>query len=161
VCHWDDFDDGRGFDAVYTDEVIVHFNRLDEFFNKVRRLLRPGGLMVNKDVHYTRHDYLQMSRGEVFINEIYGFTGNYRTLHEELRLVDEAGFELVWHEQIGRDHYQKTLSRWLSNQFASRDRLVELVGKDFYDRFRIYLKLVRQGFNTPAVTIDVVTGRKV
>ena len=159
--HWEEYEDRAGFDAVYTDEVIVHFHHLGEFFKKVHGLLRPGGLMVNKEVHYTKREYLQLSRGEVFINEIYGFTGNYHTLHEELALVDEAGFELIWHHQIAQEEYRQTLSRWLSNQHANRDRLIELVGKDTYDRFRIYLKLVRAGFNTSVVTIDVMTARKV
>jgi 2-polyprenyl-3-methyl-5-hydroxy-6-metoxy-1,4-benzoquinol methylase len=47
-CHWRDFDDDAGFDAVYTDEAIVHFEDLRGYFEEVRSLLRPGGLMLNK-----------------------------------------------------------------------------------------------------------------
>lgn len=162
ICHWQEFDDSQPFDAIYTDEVIVHFNDLVGFFKKAHRLLKTGGMMVNKEGHFTRKEYLtQLSRGEAFVNEIYGFTGNYRTLYEELHMVDQAGFELAWHHQIDRSHYRTTFDHWLSNMYANRERMIEVSGEDNYRRFRAYLKLVRAGFNTTTPTVDIVASRKV
>jgi cyclopropane-fatty-acyl-phospholipid synthase len=160
VCHWDDYDDEQPFDAIYTDEVIVHFYYLREFFQKANRLLCPGGMMVNKEFHYTSSQYKKPSRGEIYMNETYGFTGNYRTLHEELSMLDAAGFELREVVNIPLEHYQKTMNRWLTLMHENRARLVELVGDEIYNRFRKYVKLGRIALNTPVPTMDVVVGRK-
>lgn len=117
--------------------------------------------MLNKEGHFTRKKYLtKLDRGEVFVNEIYGFTGNYRTLYEELALMDEAGFELVCHEQIDREHYRKTFDHWLTNMYQNREVMINASGKDAYQRFRAYVKLVRAGFNTTVPTVDFIAGRK-
>jgi cyclopropane-fatty-acyl-phospholipid synthase len=161
VRHWAEYEDDEPFDAIYTDEVIVHFNDLLGFFKKAYSLLRPGGMMVNKEGHFTRKEYLtSLSRGEAFVNEIYGFTGNYRTVWEELQMVDEAGFELVTHEQIDRAHYRKTFDQWLSNMFKNKARMIEVSDEKSYKNFRIYVKLVRAGFNTTAPTVDYIASRK-
>src|SRR5215213_5290890 len=53
VTHWRDFRSDLPFDAVYTDEVIVHFSDLDNYFKKVWSVLREGGRMLNKELHFT------------------------------------------------------------------------------------------------------------
>ena len=161
VMHWEDFNDDEGFDAIYTDEVIVHFNDLGGFFEKALCLLKPGGMLVNKEGHFTRKEYLTtLSRGEAFVNEIYGLTGNYRTVWEEMQLLDQAGFEVSDYFQIDRAHYRKTFDHWLSNMFKHREHMIEVASQEAYRNFRIYLKLVRAGFNTPVPTVDIIAGRK-
>jgi len=159
-CHWQDFEDSRGFDAIFTDEVIVHFHDLRGFFAKAHALLRPGGHFLNKELHFNSSRYKQLNRGLVFINEIYGLTGNYRTLGEELMLLDETGFELQVVHQLPPHHYQQTIARWQANMHQHKDRLQALVGVDYYRRFRAYLKLVGRGFNDPHMSIDVVASIK-
>lgn len=162
LCAWEEYEPDQPFDAIYTDEVIVHFNDLLGFFKKASQWLKPGGMMVNKEGHFTRKDYLtKLTRGEVFVNEIYGFTGNYRTVWEELQMVDEAGFELVWHHQVDRSHYQKTFDSWLHNMYQNREVMIKASGKEMYKNFRKYVFLVRAGFNTSIPTVDFIASRKV
>lgn len=158
VCHWEDFQDERGFDAIYTDEVIVHFNNLKGFFDKAFSLLKPGGRMVNKELHFVHPGYTKMTRAGAFVNDIYGTTGNYRTLADELTLLYETGFEAQALRQIPREQYHKTLNRWLENMHASREELVQLVGSDHYRRFRTYLKLAHLIIEN--MTLDIVVGEK-
>lgn len=158
--HWKDYQDERPFDAVFTDEVIVHFHDLDEYFTKVYALLRPSGLMVNKEVHFAHSRYSQMTRAMVFVNEIYGSTGNYRTLAQELTLVEAAGFDLHSVQQLPNRHYQKTLDHWIGNMKGNRQRLEELVGPETYRRFLVYLQLARRSFGHHKVTLEIVTARK-
>lgn len=161
LCHWQEYEDEQGFDAVYTDEVIVHFYDLLGFFNKVYSVLKPGGRMVNKEVHYSRQSYLDaLSRGEAFINKIFGETGNYRTLGEELQLVDQAGFEMEWHTQYDIAHYGKTMDSWLTNMHTHKARMIEVSDEETYKNFRIYCKLARGGFNTTVPKMDIVVSRK-
>lgn len=162
LCPWESFEPEAPFDAIYTDEVIVHFNDLLGFFKKAHSWLKPGGMMVNKEGHFTRKEYLtQLSRGEAFVNEIYGLTGNYRTVWEELQMVDEAGFELVWHHQIDRSHYRTTFDHWLSNMYKNREVMIKASGEKMYKDFRKYVFLVRAGFNTSIPTVDIIASRKV
>jgi cyclopropane-fatty-acyl-phospholipid synthase len=158
--HWRDFDAERGFDAVLTDEVIVHFSDLGGFFAKAYSLLHDGGRMLNKELHFTHRRYAQMTRAMSYVNEIYGSTGNYRTLAEELTLVGDAGFDVQTVHQIPRRHYQLTLSRWMANMQAHRAALEALVGADYYHRFRTYLNVVRHVLRGHTMTMDVVVAHK-
>ena len=161
VCHWRDFEDADRFDAVFTDEVIVHFHDLQGFFAQVRQLLKPDGLMVNKELHFVTSQVKQLTRSMIFLNRIFEETGNYRMLHEELALLDQTGFILERIEQIPVADYQKTAAGWLANMQCNRARLEELVGAEHYQRFRTYLRIVRKmhGSARPPMTLDVVAAR--
>lgn len=155
-CHWQVFEDQEGFDAIYSDEVIVHVNDLGGFFAKAHQLLRPGGRMVNKELHFTNRQHAVMGRGDVFVHEIYGLTGNYRTLAEELTLLDQHGFELRQVRHLPREHYLRTIDRWQSNMYEHRERLEALVGRDYYRQFRTYLKLAYRIACSNKMTLDIV-----
>ncbi len=158
--HWRDYVDDEGFDAVYTDEVIVHFHDLDEYFAKVHSLLREGGWMLNKELHNVHPVYDKVNRATDRINEIYGFTGNYRTLAEELTLANAAGFEIQQIVQFPREYYLKTDGCWIANMENNKERLTELLGADYYRKFLIYLKIVYRMFSNDKFTIDAILSRK-
>lgn len=160
VQHWQEFADREPFDAVLTDEVIVHFHDLGGFFSRVAGLLREGGRMLNKELHFVHPRYAIVTRAMAFVNEIYGSTGNYRTLGDELRLANDAGFDVQTVHQIDRRHYRRTLDRWLENMHAHRDELTALAGAAYYRRFRTYLKIVRGVLGDETMTLDVVVSRK-
>ncbi|HEV2249223.1 MAG TPA: class I SAM-dependent methyltransferase [Candidatus Limnocylindria bacterium] len=160
VRHWREYAADEPFDAVFTDEVIVHFQDLGGFFARVNGLLRAGGWMLNKELHFVHERYATVTRAMAFVNDIYGSTGNYRTLADELRLANGAGFDVAVVHQIAREHYQRTLDRWLANMRAHRERLVALSGPDHYRRFRTYLKVVRGVLGGETMTLDVVGSRK-
>lgn len=157
---WQDFEDEQGFDAIVTDEVIVHFNDLGGFFNKAYSLLHEGGRMVNKELHFTHPTYSRMSRAMLVVHEIYGLTGNYRTLGEELNLNYESGFEVRHIHQIDLANYLRTATAWHDNMYANKDQLIAAAGKDFYRHFRSYLKIIHGLFKGPAMTLDIVASRK-
>ena len=159
-CHWRDFHDERGFDVVFTDEILAHVTDLGGFFAKTHALLRPGGRVLNKELHFTHSRYKQLSRAATFIHEIYGLTGNYRTLGEELTLLDENNFAPQIVHQIPQEHYRKTAARWLANMYQHKEELQALVGAESYRRFRIYLKIVHKLFTRRTMTIDVIVAAK-
>jgi cyclopropane-fatty-acyl-phospholipid synthase len=160
-CHWRDYaGQEASFDAVYTDEVIVHFNDLGGFFEKAYSVLREGGRMVNKELHFTHKRYAEMTRGLSLINEIYGSTGNYRPLGEELTLANDAGFDVIRIHQMPLHHYRTTMAHWVSNMWNDRARLEEMVGKEYFKRFRAYLKVCLHIFHGQTMTLDIVVSRK-
>lgn len=158
--HWALYEDERPFDAIYTDEVIVHFEDLQGFFEKSHRLLKPGGYFLNKELHFSNSRYTSLGRAAVFINELYGRTGNYRTLAEELVMLDAAGFVLQGAYPMEKHHYRVQNERWQANMHANQDRLRLLVGDTYYRQFRAYLKLVGKVFSGHQMTIDIVVSQK-
>ena len=160
VSHWKEYVDDEPFDAIYTDEVIVHFFDLGAFFTKVHGLLRDGGRMLNKELHLVNARHAEMSRAMSFINEIFGSTGNYRTLGDELTLANEAGFDVAQIRQMPLLEYQKTVDSWMANMKANRARLEELVGRDTFKRFLTYLQLCHHIHGGTRMTLDLVLCRK-
>jgi cyclopropane-fatty-acyl-phospholipid synthase len=158
--HWKDYVDDEPFDVIYTDEVIVHFFDLGDFFKKVYGMLRPGGRMVNKELHLVNARHSDMTRAMSFINEIFGSTGNYRTLAEELTLANEADFDVESVRQMPLLEYQKTIDSWIANIKGSRARLEELVGRETFRRFQTYLTLCHHIHGGTRMTLEIVTCRK-
>lgn len=159
-CHWRDYVDPEQFDAIYTDEVIVHFHDLTGFFSRCHALLGPAGRMVNKELHFTHPSYARLTRATYLIQEIYGYTGNYRTLADELGRLHEAGFEAAHIESIPHRHYAVTMKHWLSSMHAHRDELIGLVGQSFYLKFRKYLKVAEMWVTSRTCTTDVIVAHK-
>jgi cyclopropane fatty-acyl-phospholipid synthase-like methyltransferase len=116
--------------------------------------------MLNKELHLVSARHSEMTRAMSFINEIFGSTGNYRTLAEELTLVGEAGFDLEAIRQMPLTEYQKTVDSWLANMKANRARLEELVGRETFRRFQTYLQLCHHIHGGTRMTLDLVLSRK-
>ena len=159
LAHWQEYTAAKPFDAVYTDEVIVHFNDLGGFFRRCHDLLGRGGVMINKELHLKHPRYALLERGGEFVSEIYGDTGNYRTLAEELTLANQAGFDVERVHHIPRHHYETTIDHWLANMHQHRQWLRRLVGAAHYSNFRTYLRLARRIQRN--VSLDVVVSRRV
>jgi cyclopropane-fatty-acyl-phospholipid synthase len=159
VCHWRDFEDGEPFDAVYTDEVIVHFQDQLGYFQKVRTLLRERGVMLSKEAHFASGRYFRPTAAGVVVSDIFEESGSYGLLHDELALVDRAGFALERTVSIPIRNYRKTLEAWQANLTRSRDRLEDLVGPEQYRRYLRYLRIGSRIVAGPWMTLDVVLAR--
>lgn len=159
--HWRDFEDPEGFDVVYTDEVQAHFSDFTGYYRKAHALLKTGGRMLNKELHFTHRKYSEVDRVIDFVNKIFGSTGNYRTLADDLGFLAPIDFEVRQIQQIPIEHYRRTTDRWLANMHEHRDELTALVGAEHYRAFRTYLKLVRRVFDTSTMTLDVIVSHKI
>jgi len=156
VCHWQNFESREPFDAIMTDEVIVHFFRLEDFFRKANGLLGKNGLMVNKEAHFVHPAYGEkLSRGGLVISEVYGGTGNYRCLADELAMANRAGFGIEEIRQIDHRNYIQTARAWRGNILACRSELEALVGNETFDKFNRYLMLVELMFRVPRRQCEV------
>jgi cyclopropane-fatty-acyl-phospholipid synthase len=159
VCHWRDFEDGEPFDAVYTDEVIVHFQDLLAYFKRVRRFLGERGAMLNKEAHFASRRFFRPTAAGLVVSDIFEESGSYGLLHDELALVDQAGFALERTVSIPIRNYKKTLEAWQANLTRSRGRLEELVGPQQYRRYLRYLRVGSRIVAGPWMTLDVVLAR--
>jgi cyclopropane-fatty-acyl-phospholipid synthase len=160
VCHWQDYVDAEAFDAVYTDEVIVHFQDKLSYFNKVRSLLRPRAVMLNKEAHFASSQYFRPTAAGLVVSDIFEESGSYGLLHDELALVDQARFALERAISIPIHNYKKTLEAWQENLKRSRGGLEELVGPELYRRYSRYLRVGSRIVAGPWMTLDVVLARR-
>src|SRR5262245_58890287 len=109
VQHWEQLPEVEMFDAIYSDEAIVHFHNLGSFFAKCHTLLKPGRLMAHKELHLTHSSYGVLGPTGEYINKGFAYTGNYITLHQQLQLQDEQGFQLEQIYEIPITNYNTTL----------------------------------------------------
>ncbi len=76
-------------------------------------------------------------------------------------LLDRTGFAQRDIRQLPMSNYHQTADHWLSNMHAHRDELKQLVGEEYYRRFRTYLKIVRKMTGLGTMTMDIVASFKV
>lgn len=168
VRHWEDLSPADGpFDAIISDEVIVHFYRLEQFFRRAFTWLGDDGVMVHKEVHFTHPSYgAHMDRLAVLANDIFGGTGNYRTLAEELDLTHRAGFHIESVLELPRSDYALTARSWSENLRRHESEMVELVGAERYLHFLKWVAWVQlgpggQSQDPPIMSTHFVKARKV
>jgi cyclopropane-fatty-acyl-phospholipid synthase len=160
VMHWKHLPEVEAYDAILSDEVIVHFHDLEQFFDKCWKILKPGRVMTHKELHLTHSRYSALGPLGQHVNKVYGFTGNYRTLTEELQMVDACGFELQHVIEIPIRQYMMTMDEWLTNLFKARERLKAITSEQAYKDYRAYLKAYRYIFTTGHLRLDFVASRK-
>ncbi|MEP7284651.1 MAG: class I SAM-dependent methyltransferase [Chloroflexota bacterium] len=159
---WQEYEPELGsFDGIYSDEVITHFQHLDQFFACCYEWLRKGGRMVHKELHYTHMRHSIFGRMGEHVHGVYNYSGNYVILASELQMLNDTGFEIVDHIQMPITNYQRTMDYWLKNTFDHKEEMIELGGEPHWRDFRKYLKIIRRLFSTNAMSCDVVVSQKI
>jgi cyclopropane-fatty-acyl-phospholipid synthase len=112
--------------------------RLGEYFGCLRRLLRPGGRLLN-------HGISRPSRGErprlprrSFLNRYVFPDGELHEVGRVISITQDAGFE-VRHVESLREHYALTLRRWVANLEDHWDEAVAEVGAARARVWRLYM----------------------
>lgn len=129
------------WDKVASIGMFEHVGRamLPTYFDKIRRLLKPGGLLMNHGITAggTRNAQLGAGIGE-FI-ERYIFPGG-QLLHVShvLREMADAGLEALDIENL-RPHYARTLWAWSDALESRLTRAAELAGERVVRAYRLYL----------------------
>ena len=133
--------DAPCYDKIASVGMFEHVGRarLPEYFRKITRLLRPGGLLLNHGITAggTRNHQLGGGLGD-FI-ERYIFPGG-ELLHVShvLKVMAEQGLEAVDVESL-RPHYARTLWAWSDNLEAHLTRAREITRESVVRAYRLYL----------------------
>ncbi len=162
LSHWQRLPDTPQFDAIYTDEVMVHIPDLTAFFKKCHRMLKPGGRMVHKDLHFV-HSQFKHAKDPLsqHVNKMYAYSGHYRTLVDMLAALDEAGFHLDQIKQIPIEHYKRTMDQvWIPNINANRRYLEQLTSVKHTREFKLYLKAILLLFRQKVFNLHMVYAAK-
>jgi cyclopropane-fatty-acyl-phospholipid synthase len=112
---------------------------LPTYFGKIRRLLRPGGLLMNHGITAGGTRNAQLGAGIGDFIERYIFPGG-ELLHVSnvLRDMADSGLEALDVETL-RPHYARTLWAWSDGLESHLSRAFEVTGQTVVRAYRLYL----------------------
>ena len=145
-------DEGDPYDKIASVGMFEHVGRaqLADYFSRLRRLLRPGGLIMNHGITAGGVDNAQLGAGMGDFIDKYIFPGGELThVSTVLRSLAEGGLEDLDIENL-RPHYARTLWAWsdgLESQLdAAHATLDDERGKRAIRAYRMYLAGCAMGF---------------
>ena len=124
--------EGRSYDKIASVGMFEHVGRanMSGYFEKIMRLLAPGGLVMNHGITAGGLDNPQLSAGMGDFIEKYIFPGG-ELMHVSavLQHLARAGLEMVDAENL-RPHYARTLWDWSDNLEARLDEARKVLAAD-------------------------------
>ncbi|CAG1008641.1 putative fatty acid methyltransferase [Burkholderiales bacterium] len=117
----------------------VGLARFAKYFGKIRRVLAPGGFVLNHGItHNALHGQSLGSGIGEFVEE-YVFPGGELThVHRVIESMAAAGLEVVDAEAL-REHYARTLWHWTERLEANAEAARREAGEERFRVWRIYL----------------------
>lgn len=158
-------DESRPYDKIASVGMFEHVGRaqLVDYFSKLRRLLRPGGLVMNHGITAGGVDNTQLGAGMGEFIDKYIFPGGELThISNVLHTMTEGGIEALDIENL-RPHYARTLWAWsdsLEAQLqAARATLTGENGERSLRAYRMYLAGCAMGFEHGWIALHQVLGQ--
>jgi len=134
-----EIDDGP-YDAISSIGMFEHVGRakLAEYFDRLRRLLRPGGRLLNHGITRPEvHDPRLPRRS--FVNRYVFPDGELHEVGTVISVMQqEVGFE-VRHSETLREHYALTLRHWIANLERNWDAAVAETSEGRARVWRLYM----------------------
>ena len=136
-----DLPEGELYDKVASIGMFEHVGvaRFPKYFGKIRRVLAPGGFVLN---HGSTHNPLgaqSLGSGIGDFVEEYVFPGGELThVHRVIEGMAAAGLEVVDAEAL-REHYARTLWKWTEGIEANAEPARREAGEERYRVWRVYL----------------------
>ena len=113
--------------------------RFPKYFGKIRRILTPGGLVLNHGITHNPLGAHSLGSGLGDFVEDYVFPGGELVhVSEVIAGMAAQGLEVIDAEAL-REHYAKTLWHWCERLEANADAARAEVGEEKYRVWRIYL----------------------
>ena len=127
-----DLPEDRPFDKISSVGMVEHVGlvNMDAYFDKIKRLLTPGGLVLNHGITAGGLENRQLGAGMGDFIEKYIFPGG-ELLHISALLAQlaRAGLEMVDTENL-RPHYARTLWDWSDALEARLDAARKVLARD-------------------------------
>jgi cyclopropane-fatty-acyl-phospholipid synthase len=138
---------GERFDAIASIGMVEHVGaeRIDLYARLLRRLLRPGGRLLNHGIAKLQ-DFDTPDEG-AFSERFVFPDGVPLPLSRIQQALERAGMITRHVEGLAED-YSKTLTHWIERYEAHWEDAVRLGGMERARIWRLYLRAARQGFDT-------------
>ena len=142
------------FDAIASIGMVEHVGRsmLPTYFGTLRRLLAPGGIVLNHGI-VDRHGTPPRQRRTSFVGTYVFPDGDLIPVGHSISVAEDAGFELRDVEAL-RMSYAHTLRRWVSNieEHAAAARAAG--SEELYRIWRLYMAGSAVAFERAAIGVD-------
>ena len=165
VVELEDYRDlgNESFDKVVSVGMFEHVGRshLPEYFAKVYRLLKPGGLFLNHGIsrrtgtEEASQGFLQkriFGRG-TFLQQYIFPDAELIPVSEVNVMAEEAGFEVRDVENL-REHYALTLRQWVNRLAERYKEAVRVSDEVMYRTWRLYMAASAFGFESGNINVN-------
>jgi cyclopropane-fatty-acyl-phospholipid synthase len=126
----------ESFDKIYSIGAWEHVrpNEIPALLQKLYRALKPGGKLIQHFFCLPGEDFpVAMLVAQIF------FPGSVLSSYQfQIQAFDDAGFK-VTHEST--HDYRPTLKTWYDNLSANRDKAIDLVGVETYNRYMVFFPI--------------------
>ena len=157
-----DVPEDQPFDKIASVGMFEHVGKrnLPEYFAKVHRLLRPGGVVMNHGITTNSLDDGQLGSGIGEFVDQYVFPGG--ELVHVARVLSEMSSQGLepWDAECLRPHYAKTLWHWVSRLEARQEDARRIVGERMYRIWRIYMAGSAHAFDRGWISIFQILGAR-
>lgn len=136
-----DLHDPDGFDRIASVGMFEHVGsaQLPDYFSRLRKLLRPGGLLINHGISAGGLDNEQLGAGMGDFIDDYIFPGGELVhVSQATQSLARGGLELLDAENL-RPHYARTLWAWSEALEARLDWARQLTNDTTVRAYRLYL----------------------
>ena len=136
-----DLPDVEAFDKIASVGMFEHVGprNYDRYFGKIRRILVPGGFVLNHGI--THNALTQRSLGSCmgdFVEEYVFPGGELAHVSRVIEGLAAQGLEVIDGEAL-REHYARTLWHWVDRLEANADAARAEVGEEKFRVWRIYM----------------------
>ena len=157
-----DVPEDEPFDKIASVGMFEHVGRrnLPLYFGKLRRLLRPGGLVLNHGITLNAPDLRELGSGIGEFIDDYVFPGGELThISAVVEELAAQGVECCDVESL-RPHYARTLWHWCDRLEANAETARASVGEKLYRIWRVYLAGSAHAFERGWMSVyQVLAGR--
>jgi len=157
-----DIPEDQPFDKVASVGMFEHVGKrnLPEYFRKIHRLLRPGGLVMNHGITTNSLEDAELGSGIGEFVDQYVFPGG-ELVHVSRVIAEMSAHGLEpWDAECLRPHYAKTLWHWVSRLEARQEEARRIVGERLYRIWRIYMAGSAHAFDRGWISIFQILGAR-
>jgi cyclopropane-fatty-acyl-phospholipid synthase len=149
------------FDAVSSIGMFEHvgLSRLSEYFGRLRRLLRPGGRLLNHGISRPPNAGRSRFRRRSFIDRYVFPDGELHEIGSVVSAIQRRGLE-VRHVESLREHYALTLRAWVRNLETEWDACVGEAGPGRARIWRLYMAASALNFEAGRTQVHQVLAVK-
>jgi cyclopropane-fatty-acyl-phospholipid synthase len=136
ICDYRDIEDDQGFDKIVSVGMFEHVgqSKLQEYFEKMWGLLKPGGTFLN---HGIAKGFKQVQKdGGSFADKYVFPDSQLLPIYITLQIAEKSGFEVRDVENL-REHYMLTLRTWLQRLEKHYVEAVQLTDETTYRIWRL------------------------
>lgn len=153
LADYRDTDDGP-YDKIASVGMVEHVgtDQLPGYFNHLKELLKPGGVLLNHGIVRPRE---QKRNPKSFAWRFVFPDGELQTLSTILNEMEKAGFDPRDAESL-REHYALTLRAWYANQLANQKQCIREAGEERERIWRLHNIGAALGFERGDLSVHQV-----